>query len=102
MANALVEGCGRVYNPRVVRMSGSRILNLSEDIIRLVNDGIYSLYSIANSEKLVLITDTRDYYLVDELGNLESKLDSLSGFQLQSAIRVQDLKKYPGFKVNYA
>ncbi|MGZ3775300.1 MAG: hypothetical protein ACXVCN_16355 [Bdellovibrio sp.] len=102
MENALKNGYWNPPNQVVVAMANNRSLNLSDDVIRLVNDGIYSLYSIKGSSKLILITDTREFYLLDEKGNFEEKLTSLAGFPLQSPIRVQDIKKYSGYKVNYA
>lgn len=82
--------------------NNDRILDLSNDVIRLVNDGIYSLYSLNTSPKLILITDSREFYLLNENGTVEKKLETLAGYELKSPIRVKELNKYSGFKVNYA
>lgn len=102
MENAVFNDCWGQPSFMVVNMSSNRFLNLSDDVIRLVNDGIYSLYSLHDSKKLILITDTRELYLLDEKGNVEKKLDSLAGFTLVNPLRVEDIKKYSGYKINYA
>lgn len=102
MKHASINDCWNSPQRLVAIMANNRSLNLSDDVIRLVNDGIYSLYSVQHSDKLILITDTREFYLLDDQGNFEQQLQSLSDFPLKSPLRVQDITKYSGYKVNYA
>lgn len=95
--------CWNSPSPLGEKMStNGKFLNLSSDVIRLVNDGVYSLYSLNNSANYILITDSRVFYLLDEKGNVQRKLDSLSGYTVKAPIRLDELSKHSGFKVNYA
>ena len=80
-----------------------RLMKLPKEIKNLVNQGIYSLYSIANSkpENFVLAVSPEETYLLDRDGEIiKERCGSLKAFKVIAPITFPDIDDGQALTVN--
>lgn len=74
------------------------------EVKRLVNAGVYSIYSVKGYTFLVLVTDRREHYLLSPEGEpfTDAKFADLASIPLGDSITFPDIGNTGSIKVNYA
>jgi hypothetical protein len=82
------------------------LMHLPQEAKVLVNDGVYSLYSVNNRPgvRYVLVTNERQIYPLTPAGDVVPgvSIDSLTGLDLGEAIRFPDVPPHSTLTLNYA
>lgn len=76
--------------------------NLPQEVRTLIADGVYSLYKVTGKHEFVLITDTREIYLLDEEGTITQQLKSTDGLEFDQVINLPRTPDFRTLKINYA
>ena len=73
-------------------------------IKELINDGVYSLYQIENSNDLppeyLLMTDDNEYYKIDSTGEVVNKIKNIDSYPIKASITFPEIISKYSLKVN--
>lgn len=87
-------------------MKSQELKQLPNEVKALINEGVYSLYTVRNRSDLryVLLTNAQEIYALSETGEILPSIviKRIQDVELGEALHFSDLEPRPALRLNYA